>query len=99
MSFADLKRNRKAQIDKLVNEAEKASSGGRSSTDDRMWSPTTDKAGNGYAVIRFLPSPNPDQIPWVQYWDHGFKGPTGRWYIERSLTSIGQNDPVNKIAA
>ena len=60
-----------------------------------MWKPTVDKAGNGYAVIRFLPGKD-DNLPFVRYWDHGFKGPTGQWYIENSLTTIGQKDPVSE---
>lgn len=98
MSFANLKRNR-GQIDKLVAAAE-AVSGGTSSnkyTDDRMWKPTVDKQNNGYAIIRFLPATEGAELPWVRYWDHGFKGPTGKWYIEKSLTSIGQEDPVGEL--
>ena len=99
MSFANLKRN-KDLINKLVNAAETTNGGGteqKSYGDDRMWKPTVDKAGNGYAEIRFLPAPEGEDLPWVRYWDHGFKGPTGRWYIERSLTSIGQPDPVGEL--
>ena len=48
-------------------------------------------------MLRFLPAKNSDEIPWVRYWDHGFKGPTGQWYIENSLTSIGQQDPVGEL--
>ena len=97
MSFANLKRNRNS-IDKLVAAAE-ATGGGEKSNykDERMWKPTVDKAGNGYAVVRFLPAAEGQDLPWVRYWDHGFKGPTGKWYIERSLTSIGQEDPVGKL--
>tara|TARA_B100000519_G_C14188760_1_gene412055 strand:+ start:129 stop:1040 length:912 start_codon:yes stop_codon:yes gene_type:complete len=100
MSLENLKRN-KNQIDKLLKAAEAA--GGSTSTeqqsygDDRIWKPTVDKAGNGYAVIRFLPSQEGEDLPWVRYWDHGFKGPTGLWYIENSLTSIGQADPVSEM--
>ena len=99
MAFKDLKNKRGNNIDKLVAEAEKLNSGGnkKSFGDDRMWKPTVDKSGNGYAVIRFLPAPEGEDLPWVRYWDHGFKGPTGMWYIERSLTSIGQNDPVSEM--
>lgn len=98
MSFEALKKNRKSLIEKLITEAEKSNSGGQQSGDDnRYWKPTVDKSGNGYAVIRFLPSKTEDSLPWTQYWDHGFKGPTGRWYIERSLTSIGQPDPVSEM--
>ena len=98
MSFQNLKRNRD-QISKLVQAAE--SVGGSTETksyvDERIWKPTVDKAGNGYAVLRFLPATEGAELPWVRYWDHGFKGPTGRWYIENSLTAIGQTDPVGEL--
>lgn len=98
MSFENLKRNRD-QISKLIQAAESA--GGKTETksyaDERFWKPTVDQAGNGYAVIRFLPAAEGTELPWVRYWDHGFKGPTGLWYIERSLTSIGQQDPVGEL--
>ncbi len=97
MSFENLKRNRD-QISKLVQAAESAGGGEQKSyVDDRIWKPTVDKAGNGYAVLRFLPAIEGQELPWVRYWDHGFKGPTGQWYIENSLTSIGQPDPVGEL--
>jgi hypothetical protein len=97
MSFAQLKQNRSAAIDKLVSAAEKAAGGAtKSYGDDRMWAAAVDKAGNGYAILRFLPAKEGEDLPWVRFWDHGFKGPTGRWYIENSLTSIGQPDPVSE---
>jgi hypothetical protein len=98
MSFENLKRNRD-QINKLINAAESVGGSGekKSYGDDRFWKPTVDKAGNGYAVLRFLPAPEGEDLPWVRYWDHGFKGPTGMWYIEKSLTSIGQPDPVGEL--
>ena len=98
MSFANLKRNRD-QISKLVQAAETAGGGGekKNYNDERIWKPTVDKAGNGYAVLRFLPAAEGQELPWVRYWDHGFKGPTGLWYIENSLTSIGQPDPVGEL--
>jgi hypothetical protein len=99
MSFSNLKKNRGRNIDKLVQEAEKINTGGGGGNkyvDERIWKPTVDKSGNGYAVIRFLPAPDGEELPWVRYWDHGFKGPTGLWYIEKSLTTIGQNDPVSE---
>ena len=96
MSFDKLKQNRAAAIDKLLaaagTENSKVSYG-----DDRVWAPQVDKAGNGYAVIRFLPAGEGEDLPWARYWDHGFKGSTGRWYIEKSLTTIGQNDPVSEL--
>jgi hypothetical protein len=98
MSFANLKRNR-GQIDKLVQAAEKVGNsegGSKSYVDDRIWKPTVDKSNNGYAVIRFLPASEGSELPWNRYWDHGFKGSTGKWYIEKSLTSIGQTDPVGE---
>jgi len=97
MSFAELKR-KSTSIDKLVNAAQSVGGGEKNSyKDERMWKPTVDKMGNGYAVIRFLPAAEGQELPWVRYWDHGFKGPTGKWYIERSLTSIGQDDPVGEM--
>ena len=98
MSFANLKTNRAASISKLVQAAEETnSSKAKSYGDDRFWKPSRDKAGNGYAVIRFLPAMEGEDLPWVKYWDHGFKGPTGLWYIENSLTTIGQPDPVSEM--
>jgi hypothetical protein len=66
-------------------------------TNEGFWSPTVDKSGAGYAVIRFLPACEGEDVAWVRYWDHGFKGANGRWYIENSLTSIGQEDPVSEL--
>lgn len=101
MSFDALKKKRGSSIEQLVAAAEKAGGGEqaekKSYVDDRIWKPTVDKAGNGYAVLRFLPAPTGEDIPWVRYWDHAFQGPTGQWYIENSLTSIGQNDPVSEL--
>ena len=99
MSFANLKSARGSSIDKLVKAAEAVSTKTESNSysDDRFWKPTRDKAGNGYAVVRFLPAKDGEDLPWVRYWDHGFKGPTGLWYIENSLTSIGQDDPVSEM--
>ena len=98
MSFAALKRNR-TDLSKLVEQAKETSGtqNTRQSQDDRFWQPTRDKAGNGYAVIRFLPGDAEAATPWVRYWDHAFKGPTGQWYIEKSLTSIGQQDPLSEL--
>jgi hypothetical protein len=64
-------------------------------SDDRFWTATVDKAGNGYAVIRFLPAPPNEDVPFVRIFDHGFQGPGG-WYIENSLTTIGKQDPVSE---
>jgi len=95
-----MKKNRQAGISSLLAQAQKAAGNGgdkKSGEDDRFWQPQVDKAGNGYAVIRFLPAAQGEELPWVRYWDHGFKGPTGRWYIENSLTTLGQKDPVSDL--
>jgi len=99
MSFADLKRASSSSFDKLNKELTKLNSNNfeRSGDDNRMWKPEVDKAGNGYAVIRFLPAPEGEDIPFVRVWDHGFQGPTGKWYIENSLSSIGEKDPVGEL--
>src|SRR6056300_94409 len=97
MSFADLKRNRDS-LDKLKTAMADADSGGsktKSYVDERFWKPEMDKSGNGFAVVRFLPSPAGEEQPWVTYWDHGFQGPGG-WYIEKSLTTLGKQDPVSE---
>ena len=65
------------------------------SGDDRLWKPEVDKAGNGYAVIRFLPAPDGEELPWAKLYTHAFQG-TGGWYIENSLTTLGQKDPVSE---
>lgn len=97
MTLSSLKRNR-SSISALVDAASKLDDSSKSGPDERFWKPTVDKAGNGYAVIRFLPTPEGEEVPWVRYWDHGFKGEkTGLWYFEKSLTSIGQKDPLGEI--
>jgi hypothetical protein len=65
--------------------------------DERFWQPTVDKSNNGYAVIRFLPAPEGEEVPFVRVFSHGFQGPSGLWYIENSLTTIGKNDPVSEL--
>ena len=65
--------------------------------DERLWKQVLDKVGNGYAVIRFLPAPDGEDMPWAKVWNHAFQGPTGQWYIENSLTTLGQKDPVSEM--
>jgi hypothetical protein len=79
----------------LVKEVEKMNSNGGSG-DDRLWKPEVDKAGNGYAVVRFLPAPEGEDLPWAKMYTHAFQGPGG-WYIENSLTTLGQKDPVSEL--
>ena len=97
MSFADLKKQSKLGnlTAKLVKEVEKMNNNGGSSSDDRLWKLECDKSGNGYAVIRFLPAPNGEDLPFVKLYSHAFQGPGG-WYIENSLTTLGQKDPVSE---
>jgi len=96
MSFESLKKQSKlgSLTDKLVKEVEKMNTGS-SSADDRYWKPEMDKTGVGSAIIRFLPAPEGEDLPWVKMYSHGFQGPGG-WYIENSLTTIGQKDPVSE---
>jgi hypothetical protein len=95
--FSHLKKTSTQSLEKLTAELNKLSNPQEQKKgDDRFWQPAVDKAGNGYAVIRFLPAPAGEDIPFVRLFDHGFKGPSGKWYIENSLTSIGQKDPVSE---
>jgi len=96
MSFANLKKQSKlgSLTAKLVKEVEKLNTNG-SSGDDRQWKLEVDKSGNGYAVIRFLPAPNGEDLPFVKLYSHAFQGPGG-WYIENSLTTLGQKDPLSE---
>ena len=94
MSFADLKK-KSGSFDKLQAELEKVNNPVQSFADDRFWKPELDKSGNGFAVIRFLPQPTGEDLPWVRIWSHAFKGPGG-WYIENSLTTLNKKDPVSE---
>ncbi len=96
-SFAALKKSRSSSLSKLVTETSKINAPAEgSSEDNRFWKPTVDKAGNGYAVIRFLPEPKGEDLPWVRTFSHGFQGPSGKWYIENSLTTFNEKDPVSE---
>jgi len=96
-SFEALKKNSASELTKLTEALNKLESPQQQNgPDDRIWKPDVDKAGNGYAVIRFLPAPEGEDVPFVRVWDHGFQGPQGQWYIEKSLTTIGQKDPVSE---
>lgn len=96
VDFASMKKSRGAQLEKITQQLTKLNNPeGGGGADDRFWKPEVDKAGNGYAVIRFLPAPGSEDVPFVRIWDHGFKGPGG-WYIEKSLTTLGQKDPVSE---
>lgn len=95
-TFAALKKSRTAILNRNQAEAKKVQNPSFGNNDDvRQWKPELDKLGNGYAEIRFLPSPKNEDFPWVQVYSHGFKGPGG-WYIENSLTTLKQKDPVGE---
>jgi gp32 DNA binding protein like len=94
ISFTDFKKSRTDSFAKLTKKIQEMNEYPKND-DDRFWQPTVDKAGNGYAVIRFLPEAAGEEMPFIRMWDHGFKGPGG-WYIEKSLTTLGKPDPVSE---
>jgi len=96
-NFSSLKKT-SGDLSRLAKEIEKISAPAEKQGDDRFWKLERDKSGNGAAVIRFLPPSavdGDDALPWVRMFNHGFKGPTGKWYIENSLTTLNQKDPVS----
>jgi len=98
MSFAALKKrsNSKKDVGSMMEKLNAAGGGAKQSyIDDRYWKLERDKSSNGYAIIRFLDSPSKEDFPFVKIYTHGFKG-KGGWYIENSLTTIGQQDPVSE---
>jgi len=96
--FAKLKQNRLSNAEKLNEKLKQINQGGGYQKDPTFWELTVDKASNGSAIIRFLPAPKGEEVPYVRYWNHSFKGPGG-WYIENCRTSLGQNekDPVAEL--
>ena len=97
MSLSTLKKSN--SLDKLLGavQAENAPQEKKSYKDERLWKAVVDKSGNGYAVLRFLPAVEGEDMPWAKVWNHAFQGPTGQWYIENSLTTVGKNDPVSEM--
>lgn len=95
MNFDQLKKNRKSSIDKINTAIKQDSKPSYDDDSHEYWKPTVDKNGNGYAVIRFLPGSEKDELPWAKLYTHGFQGPGG-WYIENSLTTLGNDDPVSE---
>jgi len=94
MSFADLKKKSSNNLQFLQKELEKTVS--NKNVDERFWKPEVDASGNGYAVIRFLPAPDGETVPWAKVYSHAFQGPGG-WYIENSRTTLGEKDPVGEV--
>ena len=99
MSFKSLKQNSKSSFDSLAKKIQENNSKGYSDGDDRFLKVERDKGGNASIQLRFLPPTDGEDTPFIKYYTHGFKGPTGLWYIENSLTSLGKDDPVNFLAA
>jgi hypothetical protein len=100
MDIQSLRKMRSSDFGAISNAFEKVAnpqSETKSYNDDRFWRLEGDKAGNGTATIRFLPRVEGDELPWVRLFSHGFQGPTGKWYIENSLTTLGENDPVGEL--
>lgn len=95
MGFSDLKKKSKNGIDDLIKKMEDQTKS-KDYKDDRFWRPEQDKTGNGFAIIRFLPPVDGEDVPWVKVYNHAFQG-TGGWYIENSLTTLGQKDPVGEL--
>ena len=97
MDINSLRKMRTTDFSKIANEFEKVANPNQGYSDDRLWKPERDKAGNASATIRFLPKTDGDELPWVKIFSHGFQGPSGRWYIENSLTTLGEADPVSDL--
>lgn len=95
-TLAEMRKGRGSTVADLSKEVEKLSKGGFEK-DTRLWKITTDKSGAGSAVIRFLPAPQGEDLAWARMWSHGFKGPTGKWYIENSLTTLDKTDPCGEL--
>ena len=99
ISIADLKKSRNLNFGNITKALSKSTESQYKNDDDEYFKVTKDKAGNGSAVIRFLDTGPGDELPWVQMYSHAFKGPTGKWYINNCLSTLGQDDPVNEANA
>lgn len=96
MSFSDYLKNRQSAFEAVTASLKKDVTNDVRQADDRFWKPKMGQDGTGYAVVRFLPGTDPNKTPWVKLYEHAFQGPTGKWYFENSLTTIGQKDPVSE---
>ena len=99
MDLNTLRKMRNSDFSKIAQEFEKTVNPQQTQSyeDTRFWKPERDKSGNAQATIRFLPRTEGDELPWVKIFSHGFQGPSGKWYIENSLTTLGQEDPVSSV--
>jgi len=96
MDFSDFKRRSKTSLDELSKKIQESSGSKDSYKDDRFWKPELDKSSNGYAVIRFLPAPPNEELPWAKLYSHAFQA-KGGWFIENSRTTLGEKDPVSEM--
>ena len=97
-ALEELKKS-KSNFDALTKQLEKSQDKPKTENkyqDDRFWKPELDKSGNGFAVLRFLPAVEGEDMPWQRVWNHAFQGPGGQWYIENSLTTLNKKDPVSE---
>jgi hypothetical protein len=95
-NFAEYLKNRQTSFETMAQSIKKDNTTDARQGDDRLWKPKMGQDGTGYAVIRFLPGTDSNKTPWVKVYDHAFQGATGKWYIENSLTTLGQKDPVSE---
>lgn len=93
-TFSQLKKNSgsKNNLERLTKYAEELGGNKKRQADERFWYPAVDKAGNGSALIRFLPTPDGGQHEFVRLFTHGFQ--EKRWFIENCPTTIGGKCPV-----
>ena len=97
-ALEELKKS-KSNFDALTKQLEKSQDAPKKENkyqDDRFWKPELDKSGNGFAILRFLPAVEGEDMPWQRVWNHAFQGPGGQWYIENSLTTLNKKDPVSE---
>lgn len=94
-SFSDFKKRSRDSIGSLTAKLDQMNKK-ESYKDERFWTPQRDSSGNGYAVIRFLPACQGEELPWAKYFEHAFQG-TGGWYIEKSRTTLNEKDPVSEM--
>ena len=103
MNIEQLRKLRNTDFAKISSEFEKiVNPEAKGYGDNRFWKMEVDKAGNGTATIRFLTRTVKiidgkdvvDELPWTRVFNHGFQGPTGRWFIEDCPTTIGQPCPA-----
>ena len=95
LTIADLRKSRTSDFSAITQALSKNNESKKD--DEGFFKLSKDKAGNGSAVIRFLPKHPDDDLPFVTVYSHAFQGPSGRWYIENSRTTIGEDDPISEI--